>query len=570
MRTPCICVLLGAAAVLGNTPKPARITGLVPSALKLPVEVGPALTFGSPEYKAAVPRMALLRHVLLTHVSYLVSIGIVQTAVYTCLPHMRDAGLLTHAQITRMLTAGTCAYVFGKLSTAQVLDLIHPKAAFMSSVLAGCIMCLSLASGASGVAAMLAWAAYKFVSATAWPALVQMLQFWTSRADSVKAWSLYATASRTGAVTATMAVGVLMQLSSSGWRLALGATGIASTLILLLIRFAVDETPTSVIVDATNARVSGGLRKRHATDEATAAAAAQEKEQQQQKEQRAARRGGKARRDGRRPFLRSYLGPPPALLEEQMRDAWMDESVHLKPKTLLRIFARRPNFWLALSASMGYSPIRQFEALIPLYLREARGKTSVSAIDASAAATAYHLGYWLSAGFGNPFYARLAQGYQLCLVFVLLACHVSNLLFMAWSERPGSAGLSAPLQALCMYLLGATIAVPATGVLNIFAMDMGKADGSAMLTSLQDAAGATGSVVFLRVADALRARHGWSGVLLLLAGCSAWTLLCESTLLFRDFLKFRKGYVVNPVRTRRSVPPPFREVYPHPTSSSRS
>jgi len=553
--TPCLCVLLGAAAVLGNTPKPALITGMVPSALKLPVEVGPALTFGSPEYKAAVPRMSLLRHVLLTHVSYLVSIGIVQTAVYTCLPHMRDAGLLTHAQITHMLTAGTCAYVFGKLSTAQVLDLIHPKAAFMSSVLAGCIMCLSLASGASGGAAMLAWAAYKFVSATAWPALVQMLQFWTSRADSVKAWSLYATASRTGAVTATMAVGLLMQLSSSGWRLALGATGIASALILLLIRFSVDETPTGVIVSATNARVSGGLRKQEEADEPAAAA---------QQQPPVSRRGGRGRgRDRRRPLLRSYLGPPPTSQdEEQLRDAWMDESVHLKPKTLLRLFARRPNFWLALAASMGYSPIRQFEALIPLYLREARGQTSASAIDASAAATAYHLGYWLSAGFGNPFYARLAQGYQLCLVFALLACHAANLLFMAWAERPGSAGLSAPLQALCMYGLGATIAVPATGVLNIFAMDMGKADGSAMLTSLQDAAGATGSVVFLRVADALRARHGWSGVLLLLAGCSAWTLLCESTLLFRDFLKFRKGYVVNPVRTRRSVPPPLREVYP--------
>ena len=95
-------------------------------------------------------------------------------------------------------------------------------------------------------------------------------------------------------------------------------------------------------------------------------------------------------------------------------------------------------------------------------------------------------------------------------------------------------------------------------------MDMGKADGSAMLTSLQDAAGATGSVVFLRVADRLRQRYGWSGVLRLLAGCAAWTLLCEFTLLFRDFLKFRSGYVVNPVRTRRSVPREFREVYPEP------
>ena len=109
-------------------------------------------------------------------------------------------------------------------------------------------------------------------------------------------------------------------------------------------------------------------------------------------------------------------------------------------------------------------------------------------------------------------------------------------------------------QLCCMAVLGSTIAVPATGVNNIFTIDMGKADGSAMLSALLDAAGAFSSIGFFRGYDGLRTRFGWAGVLLLLAGLSAWTLFCEAALLTRDFFKFRRGYVVNPVRTRSSLP----------------
>ena len=75
-----------------------------------------------------------------------------------------------------------------------------------------------------------------------------------------------------------------------------------------------------------------------------------------------------------------------------------------------------------------------------------------------------------------------------------------------------------------------------------------------MLSALLDAAGAFASIGFFRVYDGLRQRHGWSGVLLLLAGLSAWTIFCDGALLTRDLFKFRKGYVVNPVRTRGSLP----------------
>ena len=194
----------------------------------------------------------------------------------------------------------------------------------------------------------------------------------------------------------------------------------------------------------------------------------------------------------------------------------------------------------------------------------------------------------------------------------LRCAHLANLLFMAWCERQPDMPLGRWGQIGCMAALGGTIAVPATGVLNIFTMDMGKAgaarpprgyahgarmgdlrhthgricirntyrmhglgtcpmrwicildhamvcvwfsaDGSAMLSALLDAAGAFAAIGFFRVYDGLRLRYGWSGVLLLLAGLSAWTIVCEGALLTRDLFKFRSGYVVNPVRTRGSLP----------------
>ena len=54
--------------------------------------------------------------------SYVRSVGLVQTAVYSCLPYLKDSGVLTQRQISRMLTVGTACFVVGKLSTAQILD----------------------------------------------------------------------------------------------------------------------------------------------------------------------------------------------------------------------------------------------------------------------------------------------------------------------------------------------------------------------------------------------------------------------------------------------------------------
>jgi MFS family permease len=181
--------------------------------------------------------------VLLTHASNVVSGGFLSTTVYACLPLLKDSGVMSQRQITRMLTIGTGCFVVGKLSTAHIIELVGPKAAFTAVNVVGGLMCLMLASGVNANLAALWWCVYKVVGATSWPAIVQMLQSWATREDSVRAFSLYSTGSRTGAIAASLAVGLLVDSTAHGWRIALGGAGVAALAMFFACNALVQQHP---------------------------------------------------------------------------------------------------------------------------------------------------------------------------------------------------------------------------------------------------------------------------------------------------------------------------------------
>ena len=317
MRTAAAYVILTAALVAAAAP---RAPPLVPQP-----KPAKRMVFGSAEYKAAVPRTALLRHVLLTHVSYVLSVGLVQTAVYSCLPYLKDSGVLTQRQISRMLTVGTACFVVGKLSTAQILDLVGPKAAFITNMLIGSLLCFTIAFGAPGIATEVCWGVYKLWSATSWPSVVQMLAYWSGRRDSVKAFALYSTASRTGAIVASLGVGVLMRRSERGWQIALCGTGVATLLVFLLCKGAVDETPARVL--GPNVTAASALEPPRAHPLVRTLRL----------------RVRRLEAGWRQQFLdrQRQRNSPPLWRSES---AGPDDAVHLKPAALLHMFAGRANF----------------------------------------------------------------------------------------------------------------------------------------------------------------------------------------------------------------------------------
>lgn len=67
----------------------------------------------------------------------------------------------------------------------------------------------------------------------------------------------------------------------------------------------------------------------------------------------------------------------------------------------------------AMPAFVTPPPREHGAALIPLYLRESRGRAPGTALGAATAAIAYHVAYWVSGLVGNQLYFKLGQAEQL-------------------------------------------------------------------------------------------------------------------------------------------------------------
>ena len=101
-------------------------------------------------------------------------------------------------------------------------------------------------------------------------------------------------------------------------------------------------------------------------------------------------------------------------------------------------------------------------------------------------------------------------------------------------------------------LAGASIALPASLPFAIFSLDFGK-EGAAVLSSILQVVGSLSALAFLKsFPDILRSR-GWFGVHALLALMGLLASLSVGTVMFADFQKFSRGYVVRSSLLNESV-----------------
>ena len=101
-------------------------------------------------------------------------------------------------------------------------------------------------------------------------------------------------------------------------------------------------------------------------------------------------------------------------------------------------------------------------------------------------------------------------------------------------------------------LAGASIALPASLPFAIFSLDFGK-EGAAVLSSILQVVGSLSALAFLKsFPDILRSR-GWFGVHALLALLGLLASLSVGTVMFADFQKFSRGYVVRSSLLNESV-----------------
>ena len=112
------------------------------------------------------------------------------------------------------------------------------------------------------------------------------------------------------------------------------------------------------------------------------------------------------------------------------------------------------------------------------------------------------------------------------------------------ADLPTLLRLSARTKTAIAAAAGATIAIPTSLPTAIFALDFGK-EGAAVLSSLLSAIGFTSSIIFFRTFPVLLARRGWFGVHTLLAILGAIAAVSMSSIMFADYAKFSRGYIIS-------------------------
>jgi hypothetical protein len=99
---------------------------------------------------------------------------------------------------------------------------------------------------------------------------------------------------------------------------------------------------------------------------------------------------------------------------------------------------------------------------------------------------------------------------------------------------------------------GATIAIPSSLPTAIFALDFGK-EGAAVLSAILSGVGFGSSLAYLRLFPPILAAYGWCGVHLSMAALGVIAALAMGAVMFADYRKFSKGYVIRSSLLNESV-----------------
>ena len=243
---------------------------------------------------------------------------------------------------------------------------------------------------------------------------------------------------------------------------------------------------------------------------------------------------------------------------------------------LLRRFASRWQFWAMIVACACYSPIVEFGTYLSSYLKEIEGAKAFPACIASAGCERryriYVASYVTSLLAGSFIYDRCSQLDKALLVVLCYCINIGCWGTLALAEAPRSAalgleaatprwypraewaapllqavrdGLPLPRLAKSLVVAGGygSIAIPSSLPFAMFAMDFGK-EGAAMLSSILSAVGFGASLLFLHLFPPLLKRHGWRGVYGTLAALGLTAALAMSSIMFSDYSKFSRGYII--------------------------
>lgn len=405
-----------------------------------------------------------------------------------------DAGFgFSMAQAGGLLAAASVSYAVGKLTHSSLIDRCSPRA-YLLGILAVAAGACAVGASAPGYAALVASTLMlNFMRAGAWQASTKIAAQHYDAEELPKVLGLLAMVSRATAVGCAIALGSLLVCGCS-WRALYGATG--------------------VVVVAVGALSWRFLRlDDHEKD--SSEAISQPRPRRAQRSHFVAAGGDHDR------------SHPTRLLPH----AFPEEQTGVTLSQALKVFVQSPQVWMCVAAKTSCSILMEWQAFVPLYLRET---LSLLPGHAAQVSSSFALGCAAAVLAGSVVYSRLEDGQRTALVAGMLTVFSAAMCTLLAVQTGAIGPLGVGPTVGLLLTLGCTLALPFYVPATMFAARFGGPFQSTLEGGTEAIAyGITSLFVFS--AFAAKASGGWAACLAAFTVTAVVATLCSTVSLAKEW-----------------------------------
>ena len=367
--------------------------------------------------------------------------------------------------------------ILGKLVTGPGADLLGGRRMFLLALSLTAIANVGFAFSSS----FFLFAAFNFFGQAAkaggWPAMAQLVRSWFPSTRYGQVWSVIATSSRVGTITAGLLFGYLLTLMD--WRSVFLVSAALTACVIAVLVFTIKEQPE-------DAGLPSLLEHEHNAK-------------------------GNANHD-------EPCQPPPHDLDRTT--LWQ----------ACAAFAKSSRFWLIGLSIVFLTVCMDFVHFIPLYLSE---ELNFNAGNASTAGTAFPMGMFAALLLTSFYYDRLSK-FQLIGVIgcqLLFSC-LAILLLWRLELVPESARTAVAITTI--FLLGLAISPAYYVPMSVFSVAFG-GKHAGFLVALIDIFGYGAAIFFNYFGGSIAENHGWSVFLSGLLSVALLAMICMVSFLCLDW-----------------------------------
>ncbi len=376
----------------------------------------------------------------------------------------------------RIMAAGTCGGIVGKLAGGLLADKLGGKTTFAGGLLLTSVFIGLFAMAGSPWFFAAAFFFALMAKSSGWPAMAKIITRWFPSHEYGSVWGIISTSSRVGTIIASLALGAMLTDTVGSWRMVLGVASAIGGVCTLVFVFTLREAPNVEPAELTADDVSKKPNTPHVLDGTTLGAA-------------------------------------------------------------VLSFFRSPQFWLITASMMGLSILWDFLGFLPNFLKESFGFDDAKA---AMAPSAFPMGSLISVLCGGFIFDKISRAKMAVVMGLLLAIAGGCLgAFYVMSTKGLTPEAALPYCVGLLFVFGLCVSPCYYIPMSVFSIEFG-GPHSGFLISLLDVFGFAAFAVFSFFGGTIAKNYGWSTFMIVLIGISVWSLLATVLFLLGEANRQRK------------------------------